>query len=113
MLDGGVERVVCIELMQVAVVPAMGADHPVVPAVAEPRAAPYPPRMQRADEIPLSILVVDADEAAARALTEETARDQRVICIAVAHSIEEAQRELRSGDYNLSLIHISEPTRPY
>jgi len=60
--------------------------------------------MQRAGEIPLSILVVDADEAAARALTEETARDQRVVCIAVAHSIEEAQRELRSGDYNTVVI---------
>lgn len=52
----------------------------------------------------MSILVVDADEAAARALAEETARDQRVIRIAVAHSIEEAQRELRSGDYNTVVI---------
>ena len=60
--------------------------------------------MQRAGEIPLSILVVDADEAAARALTEETARDQRVVRITVAHSIEEAQRELRSGDYNTVVI---------
>ncbi|MCA1705687.1 MAG: hypothetical protein LC808_21480, partial [Actinobacteria bacterium] len=60
--------------------------------------------MQRAGEIPLSILVVDADEAAARALAEETARDQRVIRIAVAHSIEEAQRELHSGDYNAIVI---------
>jgi hypothetical protein len=60
--------------------------------------------MQRAGEIPLSILVVDADEAAARALTEETARDQRVVRITVARSIEEAQRELRSGDYNTVVI---------
>ncbi len=60
--------------------------------------------MQRAGEIPLSILVVDADEAAARALAEETARDQRVARISVAHSIEEAQRELRSGDYNTVVI---------
>lgn len=60
--------------------------------------------MQQAGEIPLSILVVDADEAAARALTDEAARDQRVVCVAVAHSIEEAQRELRTGDYNTVVI---------
>ena len=60
--------------------------------------------MQRAGEIPLSILGVDADEAAARALTDEAARDQRVVRVAVAHSIAEAQRELRSGGYNTIVI---------
>ncbi|MGH4013700.1 MAG: toll/interleukin-1 receptor domain-containing protein [Pseudonocardiaceae bacterium] len=48
--------------------------------------------------------MVDADEAAARALTDEAAQDQRVDCIAIAHNIEEAQRELRAGAYNTIVI---------
>lgn len=68
------------------------------------RVTHYALRMQRAGEIPLSILVVDSDQAATRALTEGAAQDQRVAVITVAHNIEAAWRELHSGDYNTVVI---------
>jgi hypothetical protein len=55
-------------------------------------------------EIPLSLLVVDANRATAQSLEAEVSKDPRVVKSTIAHAVKEAQGELRSGNYNGIMI---------